>query len=392
MKSSRTLTTSITSSKTVEKGLPKPVPFYKDIPSGNKCKKSEIDDFSISSIYINISHHLHIMVETRGDRHSQMKKSKNTSDITTNSANDINIVLQELPTISETQIEISPSASTETLTDDKPDWPTDNWEESNFITEEMIKELGWKIYNSYDQELRAKLHIEYLNKYIEADIIPKGLTIKLMPSIQDDNLISEWNNVLNQASKNIMKVLIKHYEKKLVELNAKRNEINADMDKYWDEEEKVYFIEQINDGIEKREESLRRMKDQKIERDRKLTVPQTTTKTRKTPTSKTTNKTREQYATIAKRHIKEQLQNPKKSSNRNSHGIKVKSSYSDALKRGFFENASRNSNGNEQRDNSNNSRTGSMRAQGYRKRQQYRGQNFRNSSHKENNHTRYSSW
>ena len=329
------------------------------------------------------------MVDTRGNRQIQLNRSKSTNDIST---------AQQLSTISEAPAEkdtISPSASIDTLTNEHPDSPSDNWDEDNFITEEMIKELGWKIYNSYDQELRAKLHIEYLNKYIDADIIPKGLRIRLMPSIQDDNLVSEWNNVLNQASLNIMKVLIKHYEKKLAELNAKRNQINADMDKYWDEEEKSYFIEQINDGLEIREESLRRMKDNKIERDRRLCIPQTKSKNQaKTPASKTTTKTREQYATIAKRHIKEQLQNPKKFSDRNSQNNKKKNSYIDTSKRGFFENGSRNLEGkrNEQRDNPSNNNTGSSRGQGYRRNQQNRGQNFHNSSNKENNHTRNYGW
>lgn len=291
----------------------------------------------------------------------------------------------------------TPSTSTETLMNDN-NIPTRHSRE--FITEEIIKELGWKIHTSYDQELRSKLHIEYLNKYIDEDIIPKGLKIRLAPSIQDDNLVDEWNNVLDQASKNIMKVLIKHYEKRLLELNAKRNEVNADMDKYWTEPEKTDFVDEINDGLQKKEESLRRMKDGKLERDRSLNTSQTTNKRENLSTPiRTTN--RLQYAAIAKRHIKEQLQNLKKaeysSGNRSYRDKQRQHVRSDHMqRRGFFED-NRRTYGEDSRSKDRQERPrGQSTSQELSKqssrskhhRGQYHNSNFRNNHWKENNHTR----
>ena len=199
---------------------------------------------------------------------------------------------------------ITTSISTDTLTCERED---------EFITEEIIKDIGWKIYSSHEQELRSRLHIEYLGKYKDENLIPRGLKIKVVPSIQDETLVEEWNNVLKKASCDLMNILIKHHEKKVLELSVKRNDVNAEMDRFWDQEEKTEFVQDIKEELVPREKALRDMKDGKLERDR--LEAKLDGKSKRIQGDKAVRKpySKMKYSDIVKRHIKEQLNNSPKS-------------------------------------------------------------------------------
>ena len=174
-----------------------------------------------------------------------------------------------------------------------------------FPTEEEIKQLGWDIYRTKEQELRYLLHIEYLGKYIEEGITPKGLSINLRPSIQDDDLKEKWNEILRSASTDLMKLLIKHYGTKLEKNAQEQMSLRTVMDQVWDEEYKDNMVYDISEFLQPKEKELRKKKDRKLERDIRLKRSRNTP--RPTP-QKGTQRTK--YSDIVRRHIHEQLRKP----------------------------------------------------------------------------------
>ena len=194
-------------------------------------------------------------------------------------------------------------------------------DDDGFPTEEEIKSLAWKIYSSKEQELRLLLHIEYLNIYISEGLVPKGLKINLTPSINDGELNKQWTTTLDKASTELIKLLINFHQDKLGKLLHERNELSANLNRIWDDEDKKEFLKNIDDELATREVELRKMKEAKLNRDRRQTKTQE--KQSATETSKVTSKIK--YADMLKKHIKEKL----KDTNNNA----------DSLKKDWIENA-----------------------------------------------------
>ena len=181
-------------------------------------------------------------------------------------------------------------------------------DDDGFPTEEEIKSLAWKIYSSKEQELRLLLHIEYLNIYISEGLVPKGLKINLTPSINDGELNKQWTTTLDKASTELIKLLINFHQDKLGKLLHERNELSANLNRIWDDEDKKEFLKNIDDELATREGELRKMKEAKLNRDRRQTKTQE--KQSATETSKVTSKIK--YADMLKKHIKEKLKDTNK--------------------------------------------------------------------------------
>ena len=173
--------------------------------------------------------------------------------------------------------------------------------ETEFPTEHEIKDLGWKFYNSKEQELRSILHIEYLNTYISESLTPKGLQIRLLPSIKDDILERKWEQVLHTASQDLVKLLIEHHSRKLQAIEKERNVLNKKLNRIWDNEDKQVFEKDIEDSLIPREEELRCMKDKKLERDRRFS------KKNSPANLQATSKPKVKYSDIIKKHIRNQI-------------------------------------------------------------------------------------
>ena len=331
----------------------------------------------------------------------QLRKSKSTTDIDTQQLSTITELTEISTELHRSQIEsnsknqetpfVTPTESTVTVVID---------EEVPFITEEEIKDLGWKIYSSHEQELRSKLHIEYMNTYLAEDLIPKGLKLTLKPSIQDEALVDKWNKVLDTASKNLMSILIEHYTKRLLEVSAKRNQLNGDMDKSWNQFEKEEFVRDIKEELAPREEELRRMKDGKLDRDRQLKQRKENT----TSKANTTHQSRSKFTDIVKRHIKEQLRKPQSRDGQTTNA----GSRSEAWKsneryqqspRGFFEDESQHTRTHDRRGPSQDNRVengttnGDYKRRNHHSRDSYKGSRgqtpFHNNIWKERRFSRY---
>ena len=193
--------------------------------------------------------------------------------------------------------------------------------ESGIPTEEEIKNLGWKIYTSKDQELRNLLHIEYLTTYIDENIVPKGLTINLKPSIQNNELLSKWDTVLKSTSMELMKLLIGHYHKELERVTTVRTVTENSMDRIWSPEDKQAFTSDIDETLAIREGNLRAVKDKKLERDRRLDI------SRPTVFEKDQNNTRHiggDYSNMLKQHINNKMSQDARTKEGNADGRTIK--------------------------------------------------------------------
>ena len=68
---------------------------------------------------------------------------------------------------------------------------------------ELPKELGWKIYTINEKRMKMKLHADFLKTCIEEDIIPKGLTVDLTSTLEDEangTFNNKWKQILKNCS------------------------------------------------------------------------------------------------------------------------------------------------------------------------------------------------
>ena len=137
---------------------------------------------------------------------------------------------------------------------------------------EEISKSAWKIFNLQDKLLRHDLHIEYLDKYLEEDIIPKGLTIFKKPAIKSSSSFMEkWNKVLHNASKDLMKLLIQEHKNQAEENIKELVEATNELNKVCPEEETNEFLDNIDERMDERADIMRKNKETKLIHDRKLT-------------------------------------------------------------------------------------------------------------------------
>ena len=174
----------------------------------------------------------------------------------------------------------------------------DDEEHQDYPTEEEIKKVGWDLYSSKLKELRCLLHIEYLNNYINEDLIPKGLCIKLKPGIEDEILENKWQEILHDASKKLIKELVIHHSRKLEETLKERTALVRKMTVIWEDDDREEFVKDIDESIEGERIQLVEMKERKMERDRRFKRGQRTT-VKKPSTAK--------YSDIVKRHIQDKI-------------------------------------------------------------------------------------
>ena len=63
-----------------------------------------------------------------------------------------------------------------------------------------------------DKRVRHELHVKTLSVYLESNTPPKGLTLSLKPATSDLSAADRraWDEILNRASLDLMRVLITH--------------------------------------------------------------------------------------------------------------------------------------------------------------------------------------
>ena len=176
-------------------------------------------------------------MNNRKTRSRHTKSNENSTEL-----NGENIHTSQTASTSTSSTSITSDSSIETIVQN-PSWIEENSENiTDYPDIETIKKMGWDIYTSKEKELRYLLHMEYLNQYMEEEIIPKGLTINLKPSINEENFVNSWNKILTNASNDLMRLLIKHYNKELQETINKRTEIDRKMDQVWTNDDKENFF------------------------------------------------------------------------------------------------------------------------------------------------------
>ena len=226
----------------------------------------------------------------------------------------------QTPSTSTSTNSLYSNSSIETIVQ-KPSWQESKSEDiTNYPDIETVKKMGWEIYSSKEKELRYLLHMEYLNQYLEENIIPKGLTIKLKPSIQEENFVNSWNKILDKTSKDLMKLLIKHYSEELEQTISNRTEVDKKMEQVWSIEEKENFIDDIEDKLAEKEEVLRERKEKKLERDRRYKSRQKTSSNKNTSLGTASEVTKKgNICSILTKHISDKLSQKKEKKYEHNH-------------------------------------------------------------------------
>ena len=106
------------------------------------------------------------------------------------------------------------------LNSEKP-WTLHTKAFSPWITEE--KRLFLRLRKLNDDFIELKIHTTFLQNCLNNDIIPDGLSSSLSNAVAkpDDNLQYKLELLGNSNSFNAMKVIISHYEVKILKLTEK---------------------------------------------------------------------------------------------------------------------------------------------------------------------------
>jgi hypothetical protein len=126
----------------------------------------------------------------------------------------------------------------------------------------------------FEKNARFQAHLDFLNKYLEEDRIPKGLSINIRPSFgaKDDTFVQQWNHKLTSASKELLTLTITRLEGEVQELLVKgttAKNILYDLAESKEEGDKVLaFIKTL---VDKRLTTLTKIKQNKFDADRKGT-------------------------------------------------------------------------------------------------------------------------
>lgn len=249
-------------------------------------------------------------MNTRNSSNGILKKSQSTPSLTAQSTNNQLEAISEVQTINEEDTEApstsgtAPVAPSPVITDTATTneiLDTDVVEEANFPSEEEIMKLAWNLYSSKEQELRATHHIEYLSTCVSESLTPKGLQIKLRPSMQDKELECKWKQILHNTSQELLKLLIEHHGKRLQEIEKERKTLDQRINIVWDQEDKESIVKDVEDSLASREEELKARSMRKLERDRR----QQQNVANDQPVRITTSKPK--YSDLIRRHIQDKI-------------------------------------------------------------------------------------
>ncbi|XP_063786027.1 uncharacterized protein LOC134934533 [Pseudophryne corroboree] len=105
-------------------------------------------------------------------------------------------------------------------------------------------------------------------KYLDDNLIPRGLRILKESTFKaDKDFTEEWNNILDNCSKNLIKVLIKYREQRVNELQLEIEKVHTLLKVYEKSEEYKARDLKVNKKLEEFEQSLITRKENKMERD-----------------------------------------------------------------------------------------------------------------------------
>ena len=95
-------------------------------------------------------------------------------------------------------------------------------EEQKKVVPEEAEETFRKLRKANDKAIRYSLHRETLMKYLDKDLVPRGLRINLVPTIgnQVEEFVTKWRDTLHNASKGLMELIVEFCTKEEAKLNV----------------------------------------------------------------------------------------------------------------------------------------------------------------------------
>jgi len=142
--------------------------------------------------------------------------------------------------------------------------------EQKKVVPEEAEETFRKLRKANDKAIRYSLHRETLMKYLDKDLVPRGLRINLVPTIgnQVEEFVTKWRDTLHNASKGLMELIVEFCTKEEAKLNV---EIMKLQGKLYDMINDTHQLAETSNLIanlsERARERLTRRKERKLERD-----------------------------------------------------------------------------------------------------------------------------
>ena len=142
--------------------------------------------------------------------------------------------------------------------------------EQKKVVPEEAEETFRKLRKANDKAIRYSLHRETLMKYLDKDLVPRGLRINLVPTIgnQVEEFVTKWRDTLHKASKGLMELIVEFCTKEEAKLNVEIMKLQAKLyDMINDTHQLAETSNLIANLSERARERLTRRKERKLERD-----------------------------------------------------------------------------------------------------------------------------
>lgn len=116
------------------------------------------------------------------------------------------------------------------LANDRVPGPNTPHESSHLLGSNDLYDKFFSLEKLLKSELQHHLDAIFLRMYIEENIVPKGLLLKVEPAFKNDPLfVNDWNNHLHECSRGLVLKLIKKRESLCTDLNAQISPLVAEL-------------------------------------------------------------------------------------------------------------------------------------------------------------------
>lgn len=107
-----------------------------------------------------------------------------------------------------------------------------------------------------------------LQKYIQKDMIPRGLRLKKIPTtVFSENFKTDWDSILSRCSLQLMELLVKYEEDKLIQLAADITTAETEIQNFKNQSNLQEELTKMQENINKQESSLMAVKKKKFQCD-----------------------------------------------------------------------------------------------------------------------------
>ncbi|KAM4043688.1 uncharacterized protein ACNLHF_013939 [Anomaloglossus baeobatrachus] len=132
-----------------------------------------------------------------------------------------------------------------------------------------IKERIFKYKGILRKRTRMWWNKSFLEKYLEKDLIPRGLRIQIFPSygVEDPEFKKEWELLSGTCSRGYMKLLIKSNIQSLKEYEQEMEELQASISRELPHESFSALEDELKQLVEKWDKEVRDLKFKKLQRD-----------------------------------------------------------------------------------------------------------------------------